>query len=62
LTIIALVPIDTDERDKKTIFNPLSSHLASIFDASIAIIADPPPSSDSSKALGDRKIVTLLYC
>ena len=48
--IIALVPIAIDEQDKKNIFNPLTSHLASIFDASITIITDPPQ-LDSSKAL-----------
>ena len=41
-TTIILVPIATDEEDKKNIFNPLTSHLASIFDASITIITDPP--------------------
>jgi archaemetzincin len=41
--IIALVPIAIDEKDTKNIFNPLTSHLASIFfDASITILADPP--------------------
>ena len=41
-TIITLVPIAIDEKDKKNIFDPLASHLASIFDASITILADPP--------------------
>jgi archaemetzincin len=41
-TIIALVPIAIDEKDKKNIFDPLTSHLASIFDASITILTDPP--------------------
>ena len=30
-TIIALVPIKMDEKDKKDIFDPLTKHLASIF-------------------------------
>jgi archaemetzincin len=41
-TIIALVPIAIDEKDKKNIFDPLTSHLASIFDASITILTDLP--------------------
>ncbi len=41
-TTIALVPITIDEKDKKNIFDPLTSHLASIFHASITIITDPP--------------------
>jgi archaemetzincin len=49
MTIIAFVPIAIDEEDKRSLFNPLASHLASIFDASITIITDPPQ-LDSSKA------------
>jgi archaemetzincin len=41
-TAIALVPIAIDEKDKKNIFDPLTSHLASIFDASITILTDLP--------------------
>ena len=41
-TTIALVPISIEEKDKKNIFDPLTSHLASIFDASITILTDPP--------------------
>jgi archaemetzincin len=41
-TTIALVPIAIDEKDKKNIFDPLTSHLASIFDASITILTDLP--------------------
>jgi archaemetzincin len=41
-TIIALVPIAIEEKDKKNMFDPLTSHLASIFDASITILTDPP--------------------
>jgi archaemetzincin len=50
MTIITLVPIAIDEEDKKNIFNPLTSHLASIFEASITIITDPPQLEDSSRA------------
>lgn len=50
-TIIALVPIAIDEKDKKIIFAPLTSHLASIFDASITILTEPPQLVDSSRAL-----------
>jgi archaemetzincin len=49
MTIIALVPIAMEEEDKKNILNPLTSHLASIFDASITSITDPPE-LDSSRA------------
>jgi archaemetzincin len=38
-----------EEEDKKNIFNHLTSHLASIFDASITSITDPPE-LDSSRA------------
>jgi predicted Zn-dependent protease len=52
-TIIALVPIAIDEKDKKNIFDPLTSHLASIFDASITILTDPPQ-LDSFRMLFDE--------
>jgi hypothetical protein len=41
-TIIALVRITIDEKGKKNIFDPLTSHLASIFDASILFLLTPP--------------------
>ena len=50
-TIIALVPIAIDEKGKKIIFAPLTSHLASIFNASITILTDPPQLVDSFRAL-----------
>ena len=50
-TIIALVPIAIDEKDKKIIFAPLTSHLASIYNASITILTDPPQLVDSFRAL-----------
>jgi archaemetzincin len=50
MTIIALVPIAIDEEDKENIFNPLTSHLASIFDASITIISTDQRQLDSSRA------------
>ncbi len=50
-TIIALAPIAIDEKDKKIIFAPLTSHLASIFDASITILTEPPQLVDSFRAL-----------
>jgi archaemetzincin len=50
-TIIALVPIAIDEEDKKSIFNPLTSHLTSIFDASIIIITDLPQLDSSGGSL-----------
>ena len=49
MRIIELVPIAIEEKDKKNIFNLLTSHLASIFDASITIFADLPE-LDSSRA------------
>ncbi len=39
-TTIVLVPLAIEEEDKRNIFNPLTDHLASIFDASISIITD----------------------
>lgn len=49
-TTIILVPIGIEEEeDKKIIFTPLTSHLASIFGASITILADPS-GLDSSRA------------
>jgi predicted Zn-dependent protease len=54
-TIIALVPIAIDEEDKKSIFNPLTSHLTSIFDASITIITDPPQLDSSGGSLLDKQ-------
>jgi archaemetzincin len=50
-TIIALVPIAIDEKDKKIIFAPLTSHLASIFNASITILTDSPQLVDSFRGL-----------
>ena len=50
-TTIIVVPIAIEEEYKKNIFNPLTSHLASIFDASITILLADPPQLDSSKAL-----------
>jgi archaemetzincin len=50
-TIIALIPIAIDEKDKKIIFAPLTSHLASIYNASITILTDPPQLVDSFRAL-----------
>jgi len=42
-TTIALVPMAIDEKYKKNTFDPLTSHLASIFfDASITILSNPP--------------------
>src|ERR687893_2339835 len=50
-TTIILVPIgiEEEEEDKKIIFTPLTSHLASIFGASITILAEPS-GLDSSRA------------
>ena len=39
-----------DEEDKRSIFNPLIDHLASIFDASISILTDLPQLDSSSEA------------
>jgi archaemetzincin len=49
MTTIILVPLVIGEEDKNNLLNPLTSHLASIFDASITIITDPPQ-LDSSRA------------
>jgi archaemetzincin len=49
-TIIILVPMGIEEEEeKKIILTPLTSHLASIFDASITILTDSS-GLDSSKA------------
>lgn len=53
-TIIALVPIAIDEEDEKTIFSPLVSHLASIFNASITIIFTDPLPLDTSHPSFDK--------
>jgi hypothetical protein len=50
-TIIALVSIAIDEKDKKIIFAPLTSHIASIFNASITILTDPSQLVDRIRAL-----------
>jgi archaemetzincin len=55
MTIIILVPIAIDEEDKKSIFNPLTSHLASIFDASITIITDPPLLDSSKPSFNEHR-------
>ena len=53
-TTIILVPIGIEEEYKKSIFSPLTSHLASIFDALITILADPPR-LDSFRTLLDKQ-------
>jgi archaemetzincin len=53
--MIALVPIAIDEEDKKNIFNRLTSHLASIFDASITIITDPPQLDSSRVSFNEQR-------
>jgi archaemetzincin len=50
-TIISLLPIGIDEKGKKNIFDPLTTHLASIFDASITILTEPPQLIDSFRLL-----------
>ncbi len=54
-TIIALVPIAIDEKDKKNIFDPLTSHLASIFDASISIITDSLQLDSSMTSFNEQR-------
>jgi predicted Zn-dependent protease len=53
-TAIALVPIAINEKDKKNIFDLLTSHLASIFDASITIPTDLPR-LDSFRVLSNEQ-------
>jgi archaemetzincin len=55
MTIIALVPLAIDEEDKKNIFSPLASHLASIFNASVNISTDPPRLLDRSHPSFDKQ-------
>jgi archaemetzincin len=55
MTIIALVPIAMEEEDKKNILNPLTSHLASTFEASITIITDPPELESSRASFNEQR-------
>jgi archaemetzincin len=55
MTIIVLVPIAIEEEDKKNIFNPLTSHLASIFEASITIITEPPQLEGSRASFNEQR-------
>lgn len=55
MTIIAFVPIAIDEEDKRSLFNLLASHFASIFDASITIITDPPTLDSSKPSFNDHR-------
>lgn len=55
-TIIALVPIKMDEKDKKDIFDPLTKHLASIFsDTSITILTEPPQLDNFSMLFNEQR-------
>ena len=54
MTII-LVPLAIDEEDKRSIFSPLAGHLASIFDASVTIITDPPPLDRSHPSFNEQR-------
>jgi predicted Zn-dependent protease len=55
MTVIILVPLAIEEEDKESIFSPLASHLASIFDASITIITDPPPLDRSHPSFDEQR-------
>ncbi len=55
MTTIILVPLAIEEEDKKSIFSPLASHLASIFDASITIITDPPQLDNSRASFNEQR-------
>ena len=55
MTIIAIVPIATEEEDKKNIIDPLIGHLASIFKARIAIITDRPQSDVTRASLNEQR-------
>jgi archaemetzincin len=54
-TTIILVPIAIEEEDKKNIFNPLISHLASIFDASITILTEPSQLDSFSASFNEQR-------
>jgi archaemetzincin len=54
-TTIILVPIAIEEKDKKNIFNPLISHLASIFDASITILTEPSQLDSFSASFNEQR-------
>ena len=49
------MPIAIDEEDKITIFSPLTSHLTSIFEASITIITEPPQLDSSSVSFNEQR-------
>jgi archaemetzincin len=51
---ITFVPLAIDEEDKKSIFSPLASHLASIFDASVTI-TDQPPLDRSQPSFNEQR-------
>ena len=55
MTTIVLVPIAIDEEDRNNVLNVLSSHLSSIFNASITIISDVPSPLDTSKTIFNAK-------
>ena len=55
MTTITFVPLAIDEEDKKSIYNPLASHLASIFDASITITTYPPPLDRSHPSFDEQR-------
>ena len=50
-----LVPLVMDGEDKKSIFNPLANHLASIFDVSITIHTDSPQLDSSKTSLNEQR-------
>jgi archaemetzincin len=55
MTTIILVPLVIGEEDKNNILNPLTSHLASIFDASITIVTDPPQLDNSRASFNEQR-------
>lgn len=55
MTVIVIVPIAISEEDKKNVFNSLTHHLASIFDASFTIIADPPVLNNSKGLFNEQR-------
>ena len=55
MTTIILVPLAIEEEDKKSIFNPLTDHLASIFNASISIITDSLQLDSSMASFNEQR-------
>ena len=59
MTTIILVPLAVHEEEQKSFFDPLTDHLASIFDASITIIAESLQLQNFRASFNEQKSVKL---